>query len=183
MIAPVSPAPPAQPPVPPLIPGSHVLMGRNALGTWIEGPRGGADFSHRWTVHVSGDGARVGFGLVMANVAVEPRIGRVPVSGTDKQPQPVLKLNPALKNDKGESWVCVEVTPNADGALDAGQEESQVVVVQRDHPIAMVGETGRAPLALLFYGAGDRPQVHQVAMFHFRYETAVVAGRRRHFFL
>lgn len=170
--------PPAQhAPVPPLRAGHNVRLGRNPLGVWLEGPSGGADFRHPFTVHTAGNSARVSHGLVLGNIVIEPWIGSKPASA----PGVKLKLSPERVNERGETWVCVEVTPREDGTLDAEQKEATVEIVQRDHPIVTVGATGRAPLAMLVYRDG-RAALHQVAMFHFRYETAVSAGQRKHFF-
>ena len=164
-------------------PGSNVLMGRNPLGTWVQGPGGGADFSHPFTVFPSSAGARVSRGLVIANIAVEPVIGKVPIGGDDKNTQPVLNLDDSLVDDLGQSWVCVLVIPNADGKLDAKPDKPQVTVVQRAFPIALTGKGGLVPLALLLRRNGHC-QVFQIAMFHFRYETSQPAsGPRKHFFL
>ena len=158
-----------------------MLMGRNPLGMWMEGPSGGADFRHPFSVQAGGSGARVGKGLVIGNVSVEPVIGKAPIGGDARSPQPVLKLKTDLVNERNESWVCVEVTPDDDGKLDG--KKAKVEVVQRDHPIALTGKTGRAPLAMLLR-KNDVWQVYQIAMFHFRYETNQPAkGPRTHFFL
>ena len=133
----------------PLRPGANVRMGRNPLGFWVEGPSAATDFSHPFPVYVSGGEARVGKGLVIAGESFEPVIGKVPVSGDAKHPQPTIKLDDALVDDLGQTWVCVEATPDKDGKLDPAAKTPQVVVVQRDHPSAMTGDTGRAPLALI----------------------------------
>lgn len=179
------PKPPEPPPVaaPPLRPGANVLVGRNPLGMWVDGPRAGAGFSHPFTVALAGGAVRVSRGLILADLSFEPVIGKVPVGGDAKHPQPVLKLDDSLVDGLNQTWVCVEVTPDADGKLDAKAKKPQVVVVQRKHPIAMTGPTGRVPLALVHYKNG-RPQVFQIAMFHFRYVTSQPAnGPRQHFFL
>lgn len=184
MIVRPQPRPVVPPTMPALRPGANVRMGRNPLGVWMEGPSGGGDFRHPYLVTASASGARVGKGLILGNIAVEPRIGRVLIGGDENNPQPVLKLNPALVNERGESWVCVEVTPDADGKLDEKGETSTVEVAQRDFPFVTEGETGRAPLALLVYNE-DRPRVFQIAMFHYRYQTSLGTGegaRRKHFF-
>jgi len=177
--------PPTKPePVPPMRVSAGMRMGSNPLGFWMEGPAGGgADFRHPWTVYAGGAGARVSSGLILAEIAVEPVIGTVSIGGDDQHPQPVLKLDASLANDLGESWVCVEVTPDADGKLDPEGKKSKVEVVHRDHPIVAAGKTGCTPLAILVWKKG-RPQVFQIAMFHFRYETSVPStGPRKHFFL
>lgn len=185
MIArPQSPNPPKADSSAALRPGANVLMGRNPLGFWMGGPGGGgADFRHPFTVYVVGGRVRVSRGLVLANIAMEPEIGNAPIGGDATHAQPSLKLDVSLVDDLNQSWVCVEVTPDADGKLDVKGKTSKVVAVQRDHPIAMTGPTGRAPLAMLLRKAGGW-QVLQIAMFHFRYETVQPAnGPRRHFFL
>ena len=179
--------PTAQPqkpePAPLLRPGANVLMGRNPLGFWVEGPAGSADFSHPFTVFVSGDTARVSKGLVIADIAVEPCISSVPISGDDKNPQPTLKLDASLVDDLNQSWVGVLVIPNADGKLDAKPSKPQVTVVQRAFPNAATGKGGFVALAQLFR-KNDRWQVFQIAFFHFLYITSQPAkGPRQHYFL
>jgi len=169
---------------PPLRPGSNVRMGSNPLGFWIENPGGGgSDFRHPFLVTVGSGVARVSSGLLIANVSVQPLIGKVQIGGDARNPQPTLRINPSLVNPRSESWVCVEVTPDADGKLDEDLKKSKVEVVQRSHPTVLEGETGRAPLALLFFREGQA-RVFQIAMFHLRYETAKTgSGKRKHFFL
>lgn len=181
---------PVAPPDLPMRPGTGLLLGRNPLGTWFSTMGGSGDFSHPFTVTVSGQYAFVSLGYVIADVAAEPKIGRVPISGTDNAPPPKLKLDPTRTNALGESWICVEVTPNKSGKLAAAEdagEAAKVEIVQCDAPFVMAGETGRAPLALLRYDPKDKtapPELHQIAFFHFRYETTQPAeGKRRHFFL
>ena len=159
-------------------------MGRNPLGSWIQGPAGSADFSHPFTVFESGNTARVSKGLVFGSSdSFEPSIGRVPIGGDDKNPQPSLKLDPSLIDDLNQSWVVVQVTPDKNGKLDPKAANPQVVIAQHDHPFAMTGPIGCAPLALLFY-KNSRWQVFQIAFFHFLYITSQPAkGPRQHFFL
>jgi hypothetical protein len=170
-------------PAPELRPGANVRMGRNPLGTWMEGPGGAGDFRHPFTVTASAV-ARVSKGLILADIAVEPLIGSVPIGGDAKRPQPTLKLSSSASNRLGESWICVEVTPDEEGKLDPEGKRSKVEVVQRESPFVTLGATGRAPLALLVY-KDERPQVFQIAMFHLRYETSLnrETGERKHFFL
>ena len=104
---------------PQLRPGANVLMGKNPLGAWFDSTPAANDFRHPFTVNAGGGSARVSRGLVIANIAVEPLIGKVPVGGDDKNPQPVLKLDPSLVDAAGHSWICVEVTPDENGGFSA----------------------------------------------------------------
>ncbi len=188
MIARPKPMPDSPVKTPTMRPGANLLMGRNALGTWFTATGGSGDFSHPFTVSVSGEKCRVSPGLVVADVSVEPMIGKVPLSGGEKTKPPVLDLDPGLTNDQGESWVCVEVTPNKEGKLGGEKGEAdttvKVEVVQRDAPTLMGGKTGRTPLAILRYkSAKSRPEVFQIAFFHLRYQSGGTAEKRRHFFL
>lgn len=172
----------------PLQAGSGLRMGRNALGAWVEGPGNGTDFRHPFMVTVGSASARISRGLIVAETGIEPTIGGVPLGGDKKRRVPVLRLEASLVNDRQESWVCVEVTPDAEGkvadakgVLVAG---AKVEVVQRAAPVVTEGVTGRAPLAMLLYGERQVPQVFQIAMFHYRYMTTLpVHGRRRHWFV
>jgi hypothetical protein len=118
---------------------------------------------------------------------VEPLIGRTPIGGTEKDPQPELKLDAQNVTDLGEAWVCVEVRPDENGEIDAEGETSIVQVVQSRFPYVTEGNVGRAPLALLSYRPDrptTQPRVVQIAMFHLRYLTSLpTEGRRKHYFL
>lgn len=188
MITPVAPSQPAPASgEPPLRPAGGTLMGRNPLGMWVDAPRSSADFRHPWLVNVSGGQARVGKGYVIAESAVEPVIGKVPISGAEGVRPPSLKIDEAKLTGAGETWVCVEVTPGKDGKLTDKEgkllEGAKVEVVQAAYPFATDGPKGRAPLALLVQ-RGRAWEVFQIAMFHLRYQTSQPAdGPRRHFFL
>ncbi|MEO8204872.1 MAG: hypothetical protein ABI615_01735 [Chthoniobacterales bacterium] len=186
-----SPTPvPASSNPPPLRPGNNVRMGHNALGIWIEGPSSGAaDFRHPWLVSAGAKAARIGRGLILTDegAAVEPLIGATPMTGSadGKLPSPSLKIDSSIVNASGESWICVEVTPDIIGHLDPDGKKSKVEIVQRRTPSVMKGLTGRAPLALLVWRKGQTsPTVVQIAMFFFRYKTSLAAsGVRSHFFV
>lgn len=156
-------------------PGANLRGGSNPLGMWFEGPANGSDFRHPCLVTATAAVARIASGLILAETGVQP-------SGSP------LKLSASIVNAANESWVCVEVTPTAEGKVVGADgkllDGVKVEVVQRSVPIVTTGATGRAPLALLFYGEGSSPKVTQIAMFHLRYETSQpVDGPRRHFFL
>lgn len=182
MIARTPEQPQAPQPAAPLRGGANVREVRNALGFCLTGPSGaGADFRHPFLVTVGGQGARVGRGLILGDIALEPMIGSARIGGEEGKPPPVLRLDKSLVNKAGESWVCVQAKPTAEGKLDP--EGKDVKVLQSAYPYATEGEAGRAPLALLALRKGQW-QVYQIAMFHLRYETAKPAtGPRRHFFL
>lgn len=183
MIARTPMKPPSQKQVPPLRAGSNLRQGSNLLGTWFSARSGGSDFSHPFTVTVAGGAAYVSRGFVYAgDDGVEPRIGSVPIGGDERHGAPTLRLDAGIVNDRKESWVCVEVTPDEDGKLG---EKAKVEVVQREHPSVPIGDTGRTPLALLLYESGDVPQVWQIAYFHFHYITTPAAEKKQrgHFFL
>lgn len=171
----------------PLQPGAGLRTGRNPLGTWVEGLGNGSDFRHPFLVTAGSADARISRGLILAETGIEPTIGDVPIGGDKQRRVPVLRLDASLVNDRKESWVCVEVTPDAEGKVADAKgglvDGAKVEVVQRAAPFVTQGDTGRAPLAMLLYGR-KVPQVFQIAMFHFRYETTLpVNGRRRHWFL
>ena len=182
MIAHLPPlAKPAQE-APAIRPGANTLMGRNPLGMWIQGPTSGGDFSHPFTVFLAGDYVRVSKGLIIANIAVEPCIGSVPISGDANNPQPTLKLDAGLVDGLNQSWVGILVVPNADGKLDAKPDKPQVTIVQRKFPNAATGKGGFVAIAQLFR-KNDRWQVFPIAFFNYRYETSQPAtGQRQHFF-
>jgi hypothetical protein len=152
----------------------------------MDSPRASVDFRHPWLVSLGGGGARIGKGYILAEIGIEPVIGSVPISGADGQPAPVLKLDPDLGNELGESWICVEVTPTAEGKLVVEgklAEGARVECVHRLTPLVTNGPTGRTPLALLVR-RGNAWAVWQIAFFHFRYMGSQTSeGQLRHFFL
>jgi hypothetical protein len=150
---------------------------------WIQGPTSGGDFSHPFTPSLVGDRIRISKGLIIGNIAVEPCIGTVPVSGDANNPQPTLKLDAGLVDDLGQSWVGILVLPNVDGKLDAKPDKPQVTIVQRKFPNAATGKGGFIAIAQLFR-KNDRWQVFPIAFFNYRYTTSQPAkGARQHFFL
>lgn len=171
---------------PPLRPGANLRLGRNRLGAWFDGPGSTGDWRHPWLVTVSGKSVRVAPGLLLAETAVEPRINGAVLSGGPGGQVPVLTLDDGAINLSDESYVCLEVTPTAEGKLTDQDgtllDAVRIEVVERPSPYLHSGDVGRTPLAMIFHGAGT-PRVTQVAMFHLRYETNQAEGQqRRHYF-
>jgi hypothetical protein len=176
-----------------LRPGAHVRHGRNAIGMWFSGKQGGGSFNHPFSVAVFGRSARISRGVIIPEAGmktVEPVIGGIPISGENGSNAPTLELDYNAVNEDGESWICVEVTPDPTtnrakeqaGVLDDG---SVVEIVQCDAPI-ITGRSikGRAPLALLTFRNG-RAQAFQIAFFNLRYRLVVPADGKtiwRHYF-
>lgn len=150
------------------------------MGFVVSGDPGTGGFNHPFSVALIGGEVTVTKGLVEG---MEPAINKVPISGDAKHSQPRLKLNPSDVNEKGESWVCVEVTPYEDGKLDA---KSLIEVVHRRTPFRADEKVGRHPLALILWDAEKPRSVFAVTYFNLRYYRTTPApggGARRHFFL
>ncbi len=170
--------------------GVGTQLASTPFGFVISGaPGGGGSFRHPFQVSAMGNaGVRIARGLVDG---LEPRIGKVPISGEAGKnlPPPVLVLDRAVANARGESWICVEVTLTDEGKLAAEEgglaEGAQLVAVHRGEP-TLVGKVGRHPLAQVVWGAKGPARIFQATSFnlrHARTQPAPGQGPMRHFFL
>ena len=117
-------------------------------------------------------------------MSVEPKIGKVPISGDAKNAQPILLLTALTLGGVtvSETWACVEVMPNNDGVMD---KYSKVEVVHRNAPLSASDAVGRHPLALILWNNGRPGKVFPVTYFNLRYVRTTGANntRKQHFFL
>lgn len=155
-------------------PGTGTLLSFHpANGYSVSADAARARFPHPWKPSFFGGAIKLSRGLVEG---FEPKIGGVPMS----QPQAVLKLDPALVNDRGESWCCVEVEADATGTL---TEESRIEIVQAAAPRSFEDKAGRHPLVLLLWKEDRVAAVHEVAFFNLQYTRVQPAiGAARHLF-
>lgn len=102
----------------------------------------------------------------------EPRIDDIPISGTDRTSQPVLKIS-GQPNALGQSWICVEVEPGLDEAGERLRstlgEKSRVEIVHTTEPVSKDPVIGRQALAILLWRDGAPFSVQQIVHFNLRY--------------
>jgi hypothetical protein len=182
-------------------PGVNSRLASTPFGFVISGvPSGGASFSHPWSPSLVGkDGARLSKGIVIGdnlNAGYEPTIttggSAVPISGNAAKgiPQPTLRLDRTVANANLESWICLEVTPAANGTLadttGALAKGVVIAVVHRNAPTLTGQATGRLPLALVAWSANSGPsRIWPVQFFNVRYHRTTPApgqGSAQHLF-
>lgn len=171
---PIVPAPPPPPPLRPM-PGVGTRLTFSALGySYSAGAGAGGRYLHPFKPALGGREVSLARGLVDV---FEPVIGTEPISTGAR-----LKLDPKVANERGESWVCVEVTPNADGLLD---ETSRVEIVHTATVRSFDPAIGREALALILWRSGRPWLAHAVVMFNLKYERVLPppgGGPVRHLF-
>lgn len=198
------PPPPDDPrnpsPTPRPQPGVNSLLASTPFGFVISGmPSSGASFAHPWRPSLVGkDGVRLAKGIVVQDglsAGYEPVITEggkaAPISGdaAKKLPPPTLRLDRVVATAQLESWVCIEVTPAADGTLadKTGALAKGVVieVVHRDAPTLTGKATGRHPLALIVWSASGPARILPITFFNLRYHRTTPApgkGAAQHLF-
>jgi len=177
--------PPPKPPEPPkpqtaapLRAGAGTRLTSTTIGQAIAVPSRGPRLGVAFRPSLNQGGISFSSGYVAGRM---PTIGGTPIAPVKGAP-PVLKLDPAIVNARGESWVCVEVHPDARGLLPA---ESAVEIVQRSVPIVHASNLGRLALCLIVFEEKRPVLVHQVVHFNCGYERVLPpegAGSARHLF-
>lgn len=172
-------------------PGANALLSQTPYGYVISGKPQSGRFAHPFKSSLQG--GKVGFVRVAKGLVdiFEPVIRvdgkKVPLSGDATHLTPVLKLTPldgeARSDGSVETWVCVEVTPDEDGAV---SKESLIEVVHRDSPKSNDPDVGRHPLALILWAKKEPRKLFQITYFNLRYyrtNPPEGAGIPHHFFL
>jgi len=132
-------------------------------------------FPHPWKPRIGNGTLSLARGLV--DVFTPTIAGR---KMTD--PRAELRLDPAKVNKNGESFIVLEVEPNALGKLDA---QSRVEIVQDKDPDLHSDKIGRQPLAVVIFKGRSPVRAFAVAMFNLRYffvPAVPGSGRARHLF-
>lgn len=178
--------PPRTPDAPRPQPGVNSQLASTPFGFVISGaPAGGTSFAHPWRPSLAGDGVRLAKGLIFetggSGLGMEPVIAGIPISGdaVKRLAQPVLRLDRSVATAQRESWVCVEVTPSADGTLadkdGALAKGVKIEVVHRDAPTRTGAATGRHPLALIAWSASGPSRIWPITFFNLRYRRTTPA--------
>jgi len=156
------------------------------MGFAVAASGGGGNFQHPFKTTFTSDGMLFAAGVVNGLMPVIKVNGTpVPIIGDSKHAQPLLKLDSkAIDRATLQSWACIEVTPNADGSLDA---KSLIEIVHRDSPFSNVATVGRQPVALILWTAALKPgRVFPQLWFNLRYyrtNPPAGGGAPKHFFL
>jgi hypothetical protein len=162
------------------MPGNGVRLTRTSAGFSYSAITRGPALRHPFKPFLSHGGVRLSRGLVEY---IEPKIKGVPIGGTDDEPPPVLKLAPEMANDAGESWVCVELTLNADGKLPA--KDPQVIIAHRKELVSHSRVLARCGLAMILWRDKKPFRALEVVYFNLRYQRLLPpdgAGEVRHIF-
>lgn len=181
-------------------PGVNSLLASTPFGFVISGaPSGGASFAHPWKPSLVGrDGVRLAKGIVLADglsagyepvITVGGKATSVSGDAAKKTAPPTLRLDRSVATAQLESWVCVEVTPAADGTLadKTGALAKGVIieVVHRNAPVLRGKATGRHPLALIVWSASGPARIWPITFFNLRYHRTTPApgkGADQHLF-
>lgn len=161
-------------------PGVGTRLSFNSLGYSISANATGSTYAHPWRPSLAARGVQLALGLVDGRQAT---INKVPIGGGPNVPQPVLTLDPSMANDNGESYVCVQVHPDANGALPAN---SPIEVVHMTDWRSIDPNVGRGPLCMVLWQNGQPFRVVAIAMFHLQYarvQPPAGGGAVRHLFL
>jgi hypothetical protein len=163
------PKAPAPPVPPPLRPGVGARLTSNELGQSLDFTAPGASYPHPWRPSLSRAGVRLTRGLI--NGQWEPVINGVKLSA---RTQPVLALKPELATDAGESWVCVEVEPDALGEI---TKDSRVEIVHRNQPRSLDPQIGCEALVQILWRGRTPLAAFELVHFNLRYTRVLPAGK------
>lgn len=161
-------------------PGHGTRLTANAAGFAYSAAPSRSVFDHPFRPALGPLGVVLRRGLIEN---LEPRIGKVPISGDAKRGQPVLALEAAVANARGESWVCAELV--IDGALHAPKKETWPQIVHRNDPRSVDPLLARVALALVVWQRGRPWRVVPAVYFNLRYARVVLPpgqGPVRHLF-
>lgn len=167
-----------------ILPGRGVLLTRTSTGVIINARASVEGFVGSWSTTISGFNAGIRLGLVNG---IEPYIGKLPMSGTDSEPAPLLELKPDRFDSLGCSWIAIrlEIDPETGRMIALEGEPPKLTMVQTDVRISPDDLVGLKPVALLKRPKSDGRSLgvlHQVSYFDFTHRTAKQNGRWRHFF-
>ena len=162
-----------------LQPGAGTLLSLNAMGASIGAQRKAGKYPHPFKPSLNALGVRLSHGLIEG---YPPTIGGEPIGGGPGKEPPMLRLDAAVANEAGESWVCVEVVPDKDGAL---TRESPRVIVHTREPRSLAMELGRCPLVQILWQKKRPWRAFEIVHFNLRYARVLPpqgAGAVRHVF-
>lgn len=167
--------------------GPGVLLRRSRLGVLVSARSALRGYTGAFPVDLQGDSVKVGEGYISGLL---PLIDEVPLTGTDKKPQPSLKLRADRFDDTGRSWVC------AVGKVDSetgkiiqpvkGVGKLELRVEQRDSLTDEDDTLAIKAIAMLKRPVREKQgfgTLHQIALFDYQHMSAKQNERWRHFFV
>lgn len=167
--------------------GPGVLLRRSSLGVLVSSRAAVRGFSGSFPVNLQGDSAKVGEGYVSGLL---PLIEEVPILGTEKVPQPSLKLRADRFDDTGRSWICIvgKVDPETGKIIQPvkGKGKLELQIEQRDSLTDEDDTLAIKAIAMLKRPAKEKQgfgTMHQIAMFDYQHWSAKQNERWRHFFV
>lgn len=169
-----------------LLPGPGILLRWTPRGVIVSARIPPADFTGHFAVQLAEDRIRIGFGLVND---IEPTINGRPITGTEGEEAPELRLSESKFDDAGYSWICIEVVidPESGEILETEGASSSVRVIQtktRYPDEDAGGNVGWKAVALLYRGQQTEGfgRLEQITYFSQEHYTARRAARWVHFF-
>jgi hypothetical protein len=166
---------------PRIMPGRGVRPTVNEVGMALSAPTGGGKFGHPFMPSLFSGAVSFAKGLVDI---YEPTIGGRRISDSRAR----LKLDPAKVNKNGESFVLIEVEPDAEseqGKQGILTPTARVEMVQDAEPDLFSETIGRQPVALIIFKGKTAIRAFPILFFNVRYERVKPApggGRVRHLF-
>lgn len=161
------------------MPGSGLLVQSNPMGASFSLPRPPV-FGPPFTVALGSNSVTISRGTVEGK---EPMLNGVPISGAGG-PQPVLVLDPSIATAAGESWIVLELVPNAQGRLD---DQSNLTIAHRNQSLSADDQLGRQSVAMVLWQQRVAVRVVQVLEFNIaQYQRVTLPagmGPARHLFI
>ncbi len=142
----------------------------NALGWSYSAVNAPASFAHPFRPALGGKGVRLARGLVEFR---EPTIEGVKIGGEPGKSQPVLKLKHDVANTAGESWVCVELHPDDDGAIPA---KSEVEIIHTKETGSVEKDRALCPLVMILWSKRQPVKAFAIVHFNLRYARVLPPG-------
>jgi hypothetical protein len=139
--------------------GTGVRATVSMLGNAYTGPSNGASYPHPWKAALGGLTVRLATGLIEGR---EAKIGKKRLSEGA-----VLPLDPTKISEAGESWICVEFAPNADGLVDA---KTDIQLRQTKEVRSLDEKLARCAIAMVLWQGKQVAFLQQIVHFNLRYK-------------
>jgi len=166
--------------------GDGVLISRSPVGVVISAKPSKVNFRGAFTTVLTADQVKVGKGYVNG---LEPLMGKIPITGSDKDPQPSLTLKEDKFDETGRSWICIigRVDPKTGKIIEPvkGKGKLELWIEQRDSRTDEDDTLAIKPIAMLKRPAKEKTglgTLHQIALFDYQHRSVFQNKKWRHFF-